>query len=165
MMQARIRQMYLVAVVVVASVAVLAGTALAQSSNPLVGTWKLNIAKSKYNAGTAPKSSTTTIEAAGAGVKFTVDSVTADGTVRHWTYTTNIDGKDSPIVGNAAQGDAAAVTRVDANTTRTAYKKGGKVTVTQTSVVSADGKTRTNTSKGKDALGQLTDSVQVYDKQ
>ena len=163
-MQARVRQMCLCAAVAVALV-VLGNAALAQSSNPLVGTWKLNIAKSKYNAGTAPKSATTTIEAAGAGVKYTVDTVTADGTVRHWTYTTNNDGKDSPIVGNAAQGDAAAVTRVDANTTRAAYKKGGKVTVTSTSVLSGDGKTRTNTSKGKDALGQLTDNVQVYDKQ
>jgi hypothetical protein len=57
--------------------------------------------------------------------------VAADGTARHSTYTTNIDAKDSPIVGNAAQGEASAVTRVDAKTTRTAYKKGGKVTVTQ----------------------------------
>jgi len=165
MMQARIRQASLVAVVVAASVVVFAGTVFAQSSNPLVGTWKLNIAKSKYNAGKAPKSSTTVIEAAGAGVKFTIDSVGVDGTVRHWTYTTNIDGKDSPIVGNATQGDTAAATRVDANTIRTVYKKGGTVTITATSVVSGDGKTRTNTGKGKDALGQNTDSVQVYEKQ
>jgi len=40
-----------------------------------------------------------------------------------------------------------------------------KVTTTQTSVVSADGKTRTVTSKGINAQGQTIDSVLFYDKQ
>jgi hypothetical protein len=165
MMQARMRQASLVTVVVVASVVALAGTAFAQPSNPNIGTWKQNVAKSTYKSGTAIKSGTTTIEAAGAGVKYTIDSVGADGTVRHWEYTANYDGKDNPITGNSQNGDSAAVTRVDANTTRTVYKKGGKVTVTNTSVVSGDGKTRTNTSKGTNALGQTVDNLQVYDKQ
>jgi hypothetical protein len=91
--------------------------------------------------------------------------VTGDGTVRHWGYTTNYDGKDSPITGNCQYGDVAAVTRVDANTTRTIYKNGGKVTTTQTSVVSGDGKTRTVTAKGTNAAGQPVDNVTVYDRQ
>jgi hypothetical protein len=165
MMQARIRQMYLPAVVALGLVAALAGTAFAQSSNSQVGTWKQNIAKSKYSAGTAVKSGTTTIEAAGTGVKYTIDSADAGGTVRHWTYTANYDGKDNPITGNSQNGDSAAITRVDANTTHTVYKKGGKVSVTMTSVVSSDGKTRTNTSKGTNVLGQTVNNVQVYDKQ
>ena len=48
------------------------GAALAQSSDPLVGNWKLNVAKSK-----GAKSGSTIIEAAGQGVKFTVDLVAA----------------------------------------------------------------------------------------
>jgi hypothetical protein len=154
-MQARMRQMYLFAVVAVALVVVLCGTALAQSSNSEVGTWKLNVAKSKFSLGTALKSGTTKIEAAGAGVKVTVDTVSADGTTRHWEFTANYDGKENPITGNSPFGNpltgnspfgdvvALARTRVDANTTRTVYKNGGKVTVTQTTVVSGDGKTRT----------------------
>jgi hypothetical protein len=58
-----------------------------------------------------------------------------------------------------------AMTRVDANTTRQTYKNGGKVTATQTSAVSADGKTRTVSTKGTDARGQAIDSVAVYEKQ
>ena len=69
-------------------------TALAQSSDPLIGTWKLNVAKSK---GISFKSGTSKIEAAGAGVKFTVDLVSADGTPDHWTFTANYDGKDNPV--------------------------------------------------------------------
>jgi hypothetical protein len=164
MMQARMRQAYLLAVVVVASVVVFGGTAFAQSSNSQVGTWKLNVAKSKYNPGPAPKSVTVKYEAAGAGVKVTVDSVGATGTVNHYTYTANYDGKDSPEVGNPSA-DTIALTRVNATTTTSVSKKGGKVTGNSTRVVSSDGKTLTNTSKGTNAAGQPTDNVQVYDKQ
>ena len=164
-MQARMRQASLFAAVGVAMVVVVGGAALAQSSNTSIGTWKMNVAKSTAKSGPVNKSGTTRIEAAGAGVKVTVDGVDADGTVRHWEFTGNYDGKDNPITGNASQGDMVALTRVDANTTRNIYKKGGKVTVTQTAVVSTDGKTRTNSAKGTNALGKTVDSVTVYDKQ
>ena len=165
MMQARMRQAYLLAVVVVASVVVLGGMAFAQSSNPLVGTWKLNVAKSKYTTGTAPKSFTLKYEAAGAGVKLTVDSVGATGTVSHWEYTANEDGKDNPVVGNNQNADMIARTRINATTIRTVSKKGGKVTVTSTFVMSSDGKMMTVTSTGTDTSGQKVDTVGVYEKQ
>ena len=144
-----------------AIVVLIGGMALAQSSNPLLGTWKLNVAKSK---GTG-KSGTTVIEAAGTGVKLTVDLVGTDGTKNHWTITPNFDGKDYPVTGTSPYGDAAAFTRVDQNTTRIVSKRGGKVTVTQTIVVAPDGKTRTVTTKGTDAKGQPVDTIGFYDKQ
>jgi hypothetical protein len=58
-----------------------------------------------------------------------------------------------------------AVTRVDANTTRNINKNGGKTTVTQTTVVSSDGKTRTTTTKGTNVMGQTVDIVTFWDKQ
>lgn len=140
----------------------LGGTALAQSSDPLVGSWKLNVAKS---TGTSFKSGTTKIEAAGAGVKVTVDLEGADGTVSHWAFTANYDGKDNPVTGNSPYGDATAFTRIDAKTTRIIVKQGGKVTVTQTIVVSGDGQTRTVTTTGTDAKGQTVDTIAFYDKQ
>lgn len=143
-------------------VCLVSGTALAQASDPLVGTWKLNVAKS---TGAAFKSGTSKIEPVGAGVKFTVDLVAADGAVSHWAFTANYDGKDNPVIGNSPYGDAVAVTRIDARTTRLTSKKGGKVTVTQTIVVSADGKTRTTTTKGANAKGQAVDTVGLYEKQ
>jgi hypothetical protein len=160
-MQARLRQTGLFPAVGAALIVVLGGTALAQSSNPLLGNWKLNVAKSKGSF----KSGSTKFEAAGAGVKVTVDLVGTDGTVSHWTYTANYDGKDNPVTGNSPYGDVVAFTRIDANTTRITSKNGGKVTVTQTMVVSGDGKTRTVTTKGRDAKGQTVDTVGFYDKQ
>jgi hypothetical protein len=44
---------------------IVCGTALAQSSDPLVGTWKMNAQKSKGSKG-----GTTKIDAVGSGVKF-----------------------------------------------------------------------------------------------
>ena len=165
-MQARLRQMCLFAGVALTLVVVLAGTTLAQSSNPTnIGTWKLNLAKSKISADMAPESANFTVEAAGAGAKVTVDAAYAGGTVRHWAYTANYDGKDNPITGNCQYGDVAAVTRADANTTRNIYKMNGKVTVTQNAVVSSDGKTMTITSTGTNAAGQTVNTVAVYEKQ
>jgi hypothetical protein len=137
----------------------------AQSSNPLIGTWKMNAAKSKATPGPVNKSGLVKIEAAGAGVRYTVDSVTSAGVAQHWEFITNFDGKDSPVTGNSPYGDTIAVTRIDANTTRNVNKKAGKTTATQTTVVSGDGKTRTVTTKGANAMGQPVDSVTVYDRQ
>jgi hypothetical protein len=164
-MQARIRQTCLFAVVALGLVVVFAGTTLAQQASSNLGTWKLNLAKSTLSPATAPKSATFTIEAAGAGIKVTSDSVTADGTVRHSEVTANYDGKDNPITGTNLTNDAVALTRVDANTTRIVYKKGGKVTATMTSVVSGDGNTVTFRSEGTSAQGQPVIAVAVYDKQ
>jgi len=160
-----IRRMSLCSTFALACVLVAGGTALAQSGNTIVGTWKGNIAKSKAAPGTGFKSTTTMFEAAGAGIKGIVDAVSEDGTKQHWTFTANYDGKDSPITGNSPWGDTIALTRVDANTTKSVYKKNGKVTINQTTVVAADGKSRTVTSKGTNAAGKAIDNVTFYDKQ
>jgi hypothetical protein len=152
-------------VAVAGVLAAVLGAALLAQADSQVGTWKLNVAKSKYSPGPAPKSATTVIEAAGAGTKLIVDQVTADGTTRHWEVTANYDGKDSKVTGNNPDADTIARTRVNANTVQTVSKKGGKVTTTQTSTVSADGKTRTVTTKGVNAAGQTVNNVAVYEKQ
>jgi len=134
-------------------------------SDSQVGVWKLNVAKSTYSPGPAPKSATTTIEAAGMGTKVNVDQMRADGTANHWGFTANYDGKDNPMTGNNPDADMIARTRVDANTIQSISKKDGKVTTTQMSKVSADGKTRTVTTKGVNAAGKPVNNVAVYDKQ
>ena len=143
--------------------ALMVGASFAQT-DPQVGVWKLNVAKSKFSPGPALKSATTTIEAAGKGTKVVVDQVTADGTKRHWEFTANYDGKDTPMTGNP-DADTVARTLINARTVQTISKKGGKVLTTQTSEVSADGKTRTVTTKGVNASGQQVNNVAVYEKQ
>ena len=163
-MPARMWRASLFTVVASAFVVGLGGTALAQTSE--VGTWKLNVAKSKYSPGPAPKSATTKIEEAGAGVRITVDQVQADGSVTHWEYTANYqDRKDNRVTGNNPDADMIARTRTNASTVRSTNKKAGKVTTTNISVVSSDGKTRTVTTTGTNARGQTVNNVTVYDRQ
>ena len=81
-----------------------------------------------------------------------------------WSYTTDLDGKDSKITGNNPNADTAAAKRIDANTLEVVNKKGGKITSTQRNVVSADGKTRTVTTDGTTADGQKVHNVAVYEK-
>jgi hypothetical protein len=141
-------------------IGILNAAAVAQSTDPLIGTWKLDVAKSK-----GVKSGSTTIEAVGKGIKMTVDLVAADGTSGHWAFTANYDGKDVPVTGNSLYGNVAAVTRVDAKTIRITSKQDGKVLSTSTIVVSDDGKTRTTTIKGVDTQGRPVDVVSFYEKQ
>ena len=164
-MQAGIGQTCFFAIVAVGVVVVLAGTTLAQPGSSNLGAWKLNLAKSTFAPGTAPKSGTFTNVVAGAGIKSTSDSVSADGTARHSEYTMVYDGKDHPLTGNSSNGDVVAGTRIDANTLTFIYKRGGKVNVTTTNVASSDGKTYTITSKSTSAQGQAVLNVAVYDKQ
>jgi hypothetical protein len=140
----------------------LAGAAFAQT-DPHVGVWKLDVAKSKYDPGPGPKSGTTTIEAAGKGTKVVVDQEFAEG-ARHWEFTAGYDGKDAPVTGNP-ETDTVARTRVNAHTVKTVNKKGGKIVTTQTSTVSSDGKTRTVTTTGVNAKGEKVHNVAVYTRQ
>jgi hypothetical protein len=153
-----------VMMVLAAAVLMLTVLATAQPKDPFVGTWTLNLAKSKYSPGPPPKSTMTTIEAAGQGYKVSVKTEPASGPAQQWTYTSNLDGKDAPISGNNPNADSLAVKRVDANTLEVVYKKGGKVTTKQRNVVAADGKTRTVTTTGTDAEGQKVNNVAVYEK-
>ena len=108
----------LVFAMVVALSLVASGLLLAQS-NTDVGTWKLNVAKSKFVGGPeAPKSQTRTVVAQGDGTKVTVEGVAGDGSRIAYSYTTNYDGKDSAIsgVGLPNGADTVVLKRVDANT-------------------------------------------------
>jgi hypothetical protein len=156
----------LAALTILASAVLLTGSLLAQS-NPQIGTWKLNLAKSKYGTSQPPKSQTRTVEAQGDGVKITFEGVAADGSRISYSFTTNYDGKDAPNsgMGQPNGADTNATKRVDANTTTSTWKKAGKVVATTRTVVSKDGKTTTITSKGVDANGKPRNAVSVYDKQ
>src|SRR5438132_1454470 len=62
-------------------------TVTAIAADTLVGTWKLNVAKSKYSPGPAPQSNTIKFEAVDGGIKLTADGVDAQGKKTHNNYT------------------------------------------------------------------------------
>ena len=143
----------------------LAVLATAQTTDPFVGNWRLNVEKSKYTPGPGPKSIASTYEAAGKGYKVSVKNEPPSGPAQQYSYTTNLDGTDAPVTGNNPNADMIAVKRIDARTLEHVSKKGGKPTTTQRNVVSADGKTRTVTTTGTDAQGRKVNNVAVFEKQ
>jgi hypothetical protein len=147
-------------------VLVLAGAGLVfAQTDAHMGSWKLNVAKSKFAPGPPIKSETRTYEPTGDGYKFSGERVDADGSTHPETFTVKYDGKDYPTAGDANGADTLNVKLIDANHIDSAGKKEGKVVSTVTIVVSKDGKVMTITSKGKNAKGQSINNVLVYDKQ
>ena len=128
------------------------------------GTWKLNLAKSKYDPGPPPKGpNTTKIEAIKGGLKFTVDGVNAEGKPTHFEWSAQFDGKDNPVKGDPNR-DAVALKKIDDYTFELTNKKDGKVTTVIRSVFSRDGKTRTNTTTGTNVKGVKVNNVTVFEK-
>lgn len=164
-MPLRIGQVCLLAVAAVGLVILVADTALAQSSNSSLGTWKLRGALPNLPVGDSPTSVILTYEAAGAGVKATLDMMGANGVLAHLEFTGDYDGKDNPITGSSQAGEVVALTRLDANTVRLVHKRDGKVFVTETAVVSSDGKTMTSTMTGTTPWGAPFNGVAVWEKQ
>jgi hypothetical protein len=145
-------------------VAAVAPIASAQT-DPHVGTWKLNPAKSKFTPGPAPKSQTFTYEADGPNLTVLVQGVDAEGKPINPDknkVTIITDGKDHPATNTAYDSAAWKKTSTGYDATR---KKAGKVVQTVTNVVSKDGKTMTITTKGTNAKGETFHDVAVYDKQ
>ena len=136
--------------------------ALAFASNPNMGTWKLNEAKSKFPPG-APKNHTVVYTAAGNKIKVTVDGVNGEGKPTHNEWTGLFDGKDYPLKGDPTA-DTRSYKKIDDHTTELTNKKDGKVVATGKIVISADGKSRTVTVSGTDPKGNKVESTAVYDK-
>ncbi len=153
--------------VVVAAVALVCAVAFAQhafAQNP-VGVWKMNPAKSKYS-GAAPKSSTNTTTAASEGsFKSVIDTVSATGAATQFEVTFMFDGKDHPTKGSPNTDTQSFTKGADADHFTLVAKKGGKVTVTMQVAMAADGKSRTLTQTGIDALGNKVNNMIWQDKQ
>jgi hypothetical protein len=139
-------------------------THVAPAAKNMVGTWKLDPAKSKYSPGPTPKSQVATLEAVEGGMKVVSDRVEADGKTTHFEWTAKFDGKDYPVKGDPGR-DAVAVKKVDDSTLDITNKKGGKVTTTIHAVYAKDGKSRTETVTGTDAQGQKIENVTQWTKQ
>jgi hypothetical protein len=135
-------------------------------SDPFLGTWKLNVNKSKFTPGPPRKSETRIVVTGPNGMDVSVKRVNANGATQEFEYTTNLDGKSHPITGDGPLGaDSIAVQLTAPKTMQVTLTKAGKVVGTATMLVSSDGKALTITSKGTNAGGAQFSDVAVYDKQ
>ena len=152
-MQVRLRTILLVFGMVSAS--------LWAADFPMMGTWKLNPARSKLT-GAVPKSRTLKIEPSGSGFKYTIDTIDAQGKPDLRTYTGNVDGKEYTTKWNSG---TINWKQIDSRTWETTAMVAGKVIEISRRVVSPDGKVLTTTTALLDAQGQPVLTIAVYDKQ
>lgn len=91
----------------------IAQLSFAQSS-PLIGTWKLNLGKSRFS-GPPPRSRTATFAQDGQNIRNTVQAIDAQGNPATVVLLHIYDGRPHPTMG-ISDFDASTYTRVDANT-------------------------------------------------
>jgi len=154
----------LLMVSLVACCAIVLSSAVGLAAENWLGTWKMNVAKSKYSPGPAPKSLTLKFEATADGIKLTSDGVNAAGEATHGEYVSKFDGTDVPWSGNP-DADTASAKKIDDSSYENIWKKEGKTTITAKAVVSKDGKTLNITLTGTDSKGRTVNNKLVYDRQ
>ncbi len=134
------------------------------AADPVVGTWKLNVEKSKFSSGTGMKSQTRVYTQSADGITLKVDGVAADGSAVSQECTYKYDGKDYAFKGGP-NFDTLTLKQVDAHTVESTQKKAGTAVGTTVRTISEDGKVLTLSSKGTGAKGDAYDDVVVFDRQ
>ncbi len=143
---------------------------MAAEKSPAVGTWKLNVEKSKFLPGPPPKSATLVIEDQGESLKTSYEEVESDGSQAGYGYTAMMDGKDYPLTGSSRPdrlrgAETVALRRDGSHAYGGMFKKSGQVLMTDMTTVSKDGKTLKRIVNGVDSKGQRVTLTTVWDKQ
>ena len=138
-----------------------AGPAFA--ADPIVGSWKLNVAKSKFSSGQEMKASTRVYSEAN-GI-YTLDQKVTGADGKESSYRAQYSNGKDMKQDTAGPVDTTHAKKVDANTWDFDLKKDGKVVGHVHRVVSADGKTLTVHNTGMMLSGLTGDQTLVFDKQ
>jgi hypothetical protein len=120
-----------------------------RAADPVVGTWHLNIAKSRYDPGQPPKRQTRIYREEDAGVKAVVITVYKNGNSDTVHYAANYDGKEHPVDGSPDT-DGILMQRIDDYTAESVLTHAGHTIGTARRTVSRDGQTMTITFKGSE---------------
>lgn len=141
--------------------AILPLTALAQAAQnyPFAGTWKLNVEKSKFSPGPAPKSATVTI---GEDRKVDYQAETADGQTIKWSVNMKSDGTPADISG--MEGSTVTEKSIDDRTVEHTWKS-PKSTQTGKAVLAKNGKTMVYTLTGTTDDGKPLHNREIWDKE
>ena len=127
----------------------------------LIGTWRLNVAKSKYSPGPPLRSETRVYTKQTDGVKGVVSRVYSDGRSERFEYMANF-GKDMMVTG-IPEYDSVTLRKIDDLTSDAVLSHAGTVYGVARRVIGADGKTMTITFDRKSSETPVH-NVAVYDK-
>jgi hypothetical protein len=137
--------------------------AQAQSGDPMLGTWTLNVPRSTHAPGDAAQAGTRTYTQVGAKIAMVSVVVGTDGRTTKSGFFAAIDGVDYPVTGDSTY-DAIALSRADVNTVRGTLKQRGKIVATTISTVYKDGKTLEIEHISRGAHGVKLKTVTYWDR-
>jgi hypothetical protein len=154
--------------------------AASSGSDPILGTWKVNVAKSTYNPGPPPPASAVHIRhyrpGEGGAIHYVLITTNPQGVPNFQASVFRVDGKQYPVytapstLAFLASGKPAttnmmrAYRRIDQYSTEYITYNDGVPSVPSVRVVSKDGKTLTDTTKGKNLKGQEVHNVIVLER-
>jgi hypothetical protein len=136
----------------------------------LFGNWKINLQRSSFDPGPAPRPTVSDhwnfVARPGGGFAYAVVSVNNEGMPLMTLATLKADGRDHPrynaaslagFLGNATATTITVAARaIDARTLEFTHKNNGVVTATTRMTISQDGNTVTEVVRNVDAQGQTT---------
>ncbi len=134
------------------------------ASDPFVGSWKLNSAKTQYTAGSAPKAVMIVVEEQDKNLHITASGTASDGAPIKVSYTVPKEG-GAATVETGEEWDSIMVKRIDDHTRENTYMKAGTVIMTRKLVIAEDGKTMTSIVEGTNAKGVKVSGTDFYDRQ
>jgi hypothetical protein len=133
-------------------------------ADPVIGTWKLNPAKSTFGGGPALKSQIRTYSRSAQGITLKMQTVSADGKETTAQTTYHLDGKDYPVTGNPDY-DSLSGEQIDTNTAEFTLKRAGKPVGKTRRTVSKDGQTLAANFTITEASGVKLSELTVFDRQ
>ena len=138
--------------------------AAAANVDPVIGTWKLNLARSTFAGVPAYKSQIRTYSQSGQDVTLKMITVDQGGKETTTRATYKLNGKDFSSMGNS-DFDSLSGVRIDTNTVEFTLKRAGKEVGKIRREVSKDGQTLTINFVISNADGVQTAALTVFDRQ
>jgi hypothetical protein len=136
-----------------------------KAADPHIGTFKLNLAKSKIPTNEAPKELTIVVRELGDQYEITQTTIQKDGSSSSPKYTAAKVGGVYKAQPALPEGISLIYTMIDTYDWYTTVLQNGKQVEVQHYVMSKDGKTIAETSKGTDTKGKIVESMAFFDKQ
>ncbi len=136
----------------------------ADSADPVVGSWILNVGKSKFGSQPVPTNQVRTYTETPHGLEVIVKGENAAGEADVYESTFKYDGKDYPATGSP-DFDTIAVRHVSPLVIRGVLKRGHRIVGHLLRVESKDGQRLTVTERLRGPKGEVLHEVLVYDRQ
>jgi hypothetical protein len=134
------------------------------ADDPFAGTWKLNVAKSKYNPGPGPESATTIVRVENGTHSVNTRATVEGGKVIEMSFAAKTDGTPAPITGSPTA-DMVYVRKINNHTLISETTKAGIPVGRSRIAVSQDGKVLTSTGSSLDQKGVKIKFTAVYERQ